>query len=106
MSSYRRLRLERIRHCGGSAISMPHGDHVLKRVPSGILIPVLARDADPCFARCAASIRPVLVRMNVETRNLAMVVLQRVRVYVDHQRDPVPFGRLFPRHVKRVPSYP
>ncbi len=49
-------------------VLVQRSDHVLQRVSGGILVTMLAGDLDPDFARCAASIRPILVRMDVEKR--------------------------------------
>jgi hypothetical protein len=48
---------------------VPRGDHVFQRVPGGILVPVLARDADP---------------------TMACRTVEVVGVHVDHQCDPIP----------------
>jgi hypothetical protein len=73
-------------------------------LPSGILVPVLTGNAYPCFARRAASIGLVFIRMDVEERGLAQAVFQLVRVYVDHQCDPIPFAPFFLHHVEHEPT--
>src|SRR5439155_7209300 len=52
---------------------------------------------------CAASIRTVLVGMDVEKRGLAQTVLQLVRVHVDHERDPIPLAPFLSHHVEDKP---
>jgi hypothetical protein len=64
---------------------MPRGYQVLESVPGGIFVAMLAGNADPCFAGCAASIGPVFVRMDVEPGHLTQAVLQFVGMDIDHQ---------------------
>src|SRR4051812_750782 len=51
--------------------SMPRRHHFFQSLPGGVPVFVFAGDTDPSFARGAASIRLVFVRMDVEKRDLA-----------------------------------
>jgi hypothetical protein len=71
---------------------MPRGEHAFQHVPGGIPAAMLAGDTNKRFARCAASLGPVFVRMDVKPRRLARTVLQLVGVHVDHECAPILFA--------------
>jgi len=56
-----------------------------QRVPGGILVPVLAGDADPALTGCIEQRREI------------------AGMYVDHQRDPIPLAPFCPHQGERKP---
>src|ERR1700687_2771830 len=85
--------------------SMPRLHHVLENIPGGIPAAMFAGDADPRLARRTTFIGSVLVRMDIEKRDLAKAVFQLVGVHVDHESAPIPVAPISSlHHIKREPS--
>jgi hypothetical protein len=64
--------------------SMPRRHHVLKSLPGGIPVSMLARDTNPALACCAVP-RAILLGMDIEQRReINGAVFEIVGMHIDH----------------------